>query len=167
MKTTLIGLFSLCLACALIELFTPAGQERGIERHLRLLTGLCLLCALTQPLIDAAESAHDLPDRIRDWMEKQSAVLSPETSDYDARWQREQEELGARAAAVEIGTMLREKFDLTEDTCRVRVSVNDTGDTLTEVTVVLSGRAIWKDTHVMEDFVRKTFGCPCVIYIER
>lgn len=164
------GIFVLCLVCALIEWLSPAGEGDGIARHIRLLTGLCLLSALLRPAMTLADTLRDLPARLEDWLD--AGGFSAPTDDsssgiYSERWQRESEALDKRYAAAQIGAMLREKFSLPENECRVSVTLSESGDAIDEVYVTLSGRAIWQNTHAMEAFVKDTFGCPCVIYVDR
>ena len=43
---------------------------------------------------------------------------------------------------------------------------NENGTAIREVRVALTGKAIWLNTHEMEDYIRKALGCESSIFIE-
>ena len=63
---------------------------------------------------------------------------------------------------------LCKEFAILEDDLRVRVEWAGKDEDLRpqKVTVILSGKAIWKDTGKIEAFVTSLLGCDCVSAIE-
>jgi hypothetical protein len=63
---------------------------------------------------------------------------------------------------------LCEQFDIAEDDLRVSVEWSGEGEKLRpqKVTLLLSGKAIWKDPAKMEGFVSSLLDCDCVSAIE-
>ena len=61
-----------------------------------------------------------------------------------------------------------QKFDVLEDDLRVHVEWAGEGDHLRpqKVTLILSGKAIWKNPAKMEDYVTSLLGCDCASAIE-
>jgi hypothetical protein len=60
------------------------------------------------------------------------------------------------------------EFNIVEDELRVRVEWSGEGENLRpkKVTVILSGKAIWKNPAKIEEYVSSLLGCACVSAIE-
>ncbi len=63
---------------------------------------------------------------------------------------------------------IEKQFGIEAGEVRCLVAWEQEGETLTptRVTVVLSGKAIWKDPHAIEAFVTELLGCDCTTAIE-
>ena len=63
---------------------------------------------------------------------------------------------------------ISQEFDILEDNLRVIVEWTGESENLRpkKVTLILSGKAIWKDTGKMEAYVTSLLGCDCVSAIE-
>lgn len=156
------GVFVLCIVCALVELLSPAGEGGGIARHIKLMSALCVLCVLTQPLLLVAQEWEGIPDRLEEW-------LGPSVENNDEQkeqWEQQSNALTAEYAAIAIHGMLCEQFSMDVADCRVSVRLTEDGTALAHVRVALSGHAIWQDTHRMEAYLTESLACDCTIYIE-
>ena len=65
---------------------------------------------------------------------------------------------------------LYEKFGIANDKCRINVELSDSdGDGIKEprrITVILNGRAIFKDPEAIKKFISELFKCECKCAIE-
>ncbi len=63
---------------------------------------------------------------------------------------------------------LCEQFEIAEDDIRTHVEWSGDGDNLRpkKVTVILSGKAIWKNPAKIEEYVSSLLDCDCVSAIE-
>lgn len=166
MKGYLLGLFTLSVICAAVEWLSPSGEGGGVAGHIRLMSTLCLLCTLIQPLLWLASEWETLPTRLDDWVDRVQGESEASKEHWTRRWQEECQSWSLAWAQEQIGTMLRENFSLERENCRVTVVPDASGETLQEVRIALSGRAIWCDTHAIEAWVEETFGCSAVTYID-
>ncbi|MBE6660959.1 MAG: hypothetical protein E7605_06105 [Ruminococcaceae bacterium] len=166
MKEYIIGLFALALCCAVVELLSPEGEGGGIARHIKLMTGLCLLCVLVTPVVSLLRSGIDLPGRLEAALSDWLAIRDQADKDFSDRWQEEYEQMDAAFASQTIAVMLRDEFSIAEGDVCVEVMPNADQTRISHVRVGLSGRAIWQNTHEIERFIIETFGCECTIYIE-
>ena len=62
--------------------------------------------------------------------------------------------------------MLQDKFLIAAGDVSVEVVPDESQSLISHVRVALSGRAIWQNTHEIEQYIEKTLGCECIIYIE-
>ena len=165
MRQYLMSLFVLALCCAVIELLSPEGEGGGIARHIRLLSGLCLLLVALSPIVSWTEQAASpleaLSSALDDWI-AQSEVSGDA---FKERWEQQSEQIDLSLAAETVAEMIEEHFSLAASDCRVSLKTDGHGQ-LKEVCVALSGRAIWVDAQQIQTMVRKTLGCACTVYIE-
>ncbi len=165
MTQYLMGLFVLGLCCAAVELLAPAGEGGGIARHIKLMSALCLLCVLISPVTTLLRDGESIKDRLENWV-SQWTDGQEMTEDFADRWQTESERLDAAYAGELIAQMLESEFEIAASDVRVELVLAQSGETIDEIRVALTGRAIWVDTHKMEAYIHDTFGCDATIYIE-
>lgn len=165
MRAYLMGLFALALCCATVEILSPAGESGGIARHIKLMSGLCLLCVLAVPVTALITDGDSLPERLRQWSEEWLARGEDADDELAKRWGEECQRLDLAVAAETVAEMLEERFSLASSDCRAELEL-DTEGNIRQIRVVLTGKAIWVNTHEMQDYMESTFGCESVIYIE-
>jgi hypothetical protein len=165
MRQYLMSLFVLALCCAVVELLSPEGEGGGIARHIRLLSGLCLLLFALTPAMSWVEQGRSplgaLSDALDEW------IAQSETSGdaFRERWEQQSEQIDLNVAAETVAEMIEERFSLAASDCRVTLKT-DARNQLEEVCVALSGRAIWIDAQQIQAMVRETLGCACTVYVE-
>ncbi len=164
MRNYLIALLSASLLAALIGVLSPSGEKGALEKHMRLISVLFLICVLIAPAKSALKGLEGLI----------SGDIVPSLPDYGDRPSYEdqmEEALGEASTAyfTEMLTqMLEEQFEIASGEVRCIVAWSEEDGTLkpTQVTVVLSGKAIWKNPQDMESFVEGLLHCPCTSAIE-
>jgi hypothetical protein len=166
MREYIIELFALALCCAVVELLSPEGEGGGIARHIKLMTGLCLLCVLVTPVVSLLSSGIDLPARLEAALSDWLSIRDQADKDFSDRWQEEYEQLDVTFASQTIAGMLQDKFLIAAGDVSVEVVPDESQSLISHVRVALSGRAIWQNTHEIEQYIEKTLGCECIIYIE-
>ncbi|MBQ9131775.1 MAG: hypothetical protein IJX62_04820 [Clostridia bacterium] len=165
MTSYLFSLLAASLAAALIGILSPGGEGSGIGRHLKLLTALFLVAVLISPLQTAVEQiiAFANGDLTLPGLEQ------TDTPDY--REEMDQALTGASKTYITqlLTQTLEQEFSILPGEVRCHILWNDGGqDTLTpnRVTVLLSGKAIWKDPAPIRQFVSDLLGCECRVAIE-
>ncbi len=166
MREYLTGLFVLGVCCCVVELISPAGEGGGIARHIKLMSGLCLLCTLLSPFLWLLQNGETLPEQLKQWVDEWSESGEDTQQDYTDRWQAESEQMDIAYAEQTVASMLQQQFSLAERSCRVEICLNTDHTSIREMRVALSGQAIWINTHDMENYIQTTFGCASTIYIE-
>ena len=164
METYLLSLLTAACMSALIGILTPDGTGGGIARHMRLLISLVLLCLLIAPIRDALSFFKDFA----------SGDLTPPHTDVTDKsdYQTQMEDAlnsSSKLYFIQLLTeMLENGFSIENGDVRCAVRWSESTETLspTRITVILSGRAIWKDPAPIEDFVTSLLGCECVTAIE-
>ena len=164
MQAYLITLIAASMTVTLISLLFPSGERGGLLPYLRLFTALFLLCVLISPIRGAIMSLHDL-------LEGELTVPGIESPPEDPY--REELELAMNAASTEyfaqaLTRMLESRFGIEIGQIRCHVDWRlDSGQlSPSRVTVILSGRAIWKDAGAIEAYVENLLGCECDSAIE-
>ena len=164
MKDYLLTLIAAALIAALVGILSPDGERGGIAKHLKLLTALFLICVLISPLcgiltdlkslMDGTLSIPNLtPDTEDDYRQQMDAALDAATESYFTDM---------------LTQTLESQFSIAKGDIDCRVDWTRDGDQITprRVTVILSGKAIWKDPKPIEEFVSELLGCECQTAIE-
>lgn len=159
MKDYLLTLIAAALVAALVGILSPDGERGGIAKHLKLLTSLFLICVLISPL-------HSVLTGLKDLANGNLSIPNFDVgTEDDYRQQMDAALDGATESYVSdmLTQTLESQFSIAAGDVACRVEWAREGETLTptRVTVILSGKAIWKDPKPIEDFVSELLGCEC------
>lgn len=166
MRGYVIGLFGLAVCCALVELFSPEGEGGGISRHVKMLSGVCLLLVLWTPLSALLRGGGDLPERLANAIENWLSEGEERQEDFSQIWQGEQERLDLMYASETIKQLLIDRFEISDEDITVQVETDETGERMSLVRIALRGQAIWRDTHQMQSYLNEILQCESMIYLE-
>ena len=153
------------IACVI----APEGTRGGIKKHLKLACSLCLLCVLIGPVAGFINNVRDIlsngKDTIMNGLDQEELRDSYE-SIYDKYLESDYGENVGQA----VKSSLSERFGIPEDECRVNVEFADkNGDGVKEpskITVIFSGRSMFRDPKEIKSFVSELFGCECVCAVD-
>ena len=166
MTTYLTTLITASLTISLVTLLSPQGERAGIAKHMRLLTGLFLICLLISPMCRIIEELYNA-----DGGTLQIPGIEQDQPSKDSY--QEQLDQAMRQASTSYFTqmltqMIESQFAISEGNirCTVEWDRNEETSIPKRITVVLSGKAIWKDPREIEAFVTNLIGCECVSAIE-
>ncbi len=164
MKEYILTLIAAALLAALIGILSPDGERGGIARHMRLLVALFMVCTLISPI-------RGLLTGIRHWMDGEGSLFPSEQVlpiDPDTTLEETLENASGTYFTDMLTQAIETTFAIGIGDVRCSVTWNRVDGELSpaRVTVLLSGRAIWKDPDAIEAFVRELLGCECVIAIE-
>ena len=156
---------SLLAAAVLITLFGMLAPEGGISKHLRLLLGLFLVCAVISPL-------SSLIGRIDDW--KNGDVVFPwDKEEAEENYEQQRDEALAQASkdyfVQSLTQMLEREFSISSGyvECRMEWHLTESGEERpSKITVLLSGSAIWTDPQKIQRFVTDLLSCECVVALK-
>lgn len=159
MKIYIISIVAVSLFASALILLAPEGKNGGISKHLRLLTSLCILAIISEPLISFSKNilssnAKDMTHLLTDGLTEtdSESVFFESISDYSASQLDRQ-----------LTRLICEKFSFDDSDVSVTSSYvsTDEGISFSSVTVRLSGLAIFKDPRDVEGFVTALTGLPC------
>ncbi|MBQ8432209.1 MAG: hypothetical protein IJX28_04930 [Clostridia bacterium] len=164
MSSFLYSLVLLALSLGLAELLRPGKEKTTPGNPVKILCSLLLLCALASPLTS-------LLSRLVQWKEQGVQSLLPDvtTSQPPAQALEQALEQTSKAYFTQLLTQtLENEFSIPTGQVRCTVEWTETDGSLrpSRVTVILSGSAVWKDPHAMEDFVSMLLNCECQSAIE-
>lgn len=160
MKDYLYALLTVSLAAALAGILSPEGEKGGILKHIRLLSALLLICVLILPLQSGISYLIALQEEkiaLPEWLEAPVESSQPEL-------QEQLDQLSKEYFSQTLTARLEAQFAIA--TGEVRCIVKWENDSPVLITVVLSGKAIWKDPEAIENFVSGLVGCECQSAIE-
>ena len=166
MKEYFMGLLALCVCICVVELLSPSGEGEGIARHLKLLCALCLLASLISPVRSLLQGDESLLDRLDGLWEEWRAENEDKKEEYRDLWEEQCERIDTAYAEEAIVAMVAQHFSLEQGEIRVEVVTNAQGTGIEEVRVALSGRAVWVNTHEVQDYLGTLLGCESSIWIE-
>ena len=161
-KVYLLSIFATALLITVVDILAPASAS-GLSKHLKLVLSLVFVCVLISPTITLAERLLDFSNG--NW----EFEMEGEIEDH---YSKELQDALDDASKEYFEGMLKEtlckEFSILEDDLRVRVEWAGNNEDLRpqKVTVILSGKAIWKDAGKIEAYVTSLLGCDCVSAID-
>lgn len=146
-------LYAAAVAAVVISVLLAAAPS-GMKDHLRALCALGMICLVCMPLSGLLHALSlgtlEVPE---DW--EQSA----------AEQETGYEQFSKQVLCGQLKLLLEQELGISQSEVQVYAEW-DTEQTLTCVTLVLSGKAIWQDPAPIRDYVQELLGCPCIIAIE-
>ena len=164
MKEYMIALLMLSVCCAVVELLSEGNE--GIGKHIRLMTGICVLCVSIAPIPTWIQRAEAFPSLLEEWLTLHEQSELGDKDYFERRFSQESERIDLSLACETVRDMVCEEFALSAQECRVVLSVDEQGSEITHAYVSLRGQAKWQNTHQIEQYLEKTIGCRSTIYIE-
>lgn len=154
MNAYFLSLLGAALLAALVGMLAPGGASSGLGKHLRLISVLVLFCVIAVPLPGLITKLKDLPSP------------SPESnreSDFELRSQEALDAAGRVYFVRALTGHLERKFGIEqgEIRCAVVWEESDGESRPASVTLILSGRAKWKNPHELETYVSELLDCTC------
>ena len=159
-KTYLLSIFATALLITVVDILAPGG---GLSKHLKLVTSLVFVCILISPSLAFAERLKDFANG--DW---ELAIEGDMEEHYSSELQNALDDATKEYFENMLELTLCKEFDIAEDNLRVAVEWIGDAENLRpqKVTVILSGKAIWKNPAKIEEYVTSLLGCTCVSAIE-
>ena len=159
MREYLNALVCVVLFGGLVRMVAPEG---ALQKYLRLTVALCLVSAITQPLLGSLlqEGGFSFSELL--------FSSESETVNYDEIYNQSLQN-GSKAQAIEIiKAKIYQELSLSEETAEVGASfLSENGIlTLEEVQVTLEGKGVLCDPRDIVSLVNSEWGCPCVVLYE-
>ncbi len=162
MKEYFIALLAAAILASILALLAPDGK---LSLPLKALLSLFLVCALISPIRSLLQTFENLRDGsfVFPWEEE-----APR-EDYEQQKQEALAQASKEYFTQSLTRMLESEFAIAtgEVSCRVQWEETD-GEELhpQQITVLLSGKAIWKDPHTIRTFVSELLECECTVALE-
>ena len=159
-KIYILTIFATALIMTVVDILTPNGAT---ARHLKLLGTLVFVCVLISPTVSLAQKLQDFANG--EWETKFEGEIEDH---YSSQLQNALDDASFAYFEEMLKQTICKEFAITEDDLRVRVEwAGANADAHPQkVTVILSGKAIWKDPAKIEEYVTSLLDCDCVSAIE-
>ncbi len=145
-------LYSLALAAVLVALVCTLVPE-GAVQHAKLLCSLCVIALLVSPVMSLVQAvgqgAWEIPEA---WQEGEG-----EEQDYA--------QFSDALVVGQLQVLLEREQGLPPKECRVLVEWGEDGG-VKAVTLLLSGKAIWRDPDPIIAYVEGLLDCKCKVVLE-
>ena len=160
MKAYILTIFATALIMTVVDILAPNGAT---ARHLKLLGTLVFVCVLISPTVSLAQKLQDFANG--EWETKFEGEIEDH---YSSQLQNALDDASFAYFEEMLKQTICKEFAITEDDLRVRVEwAGANADAHPQkVTVILSGKAIWKDPAKIEGYVTSLLGCDCASAIE-
>ena len=145
-------LYSLALAAVLVALVCTLVPESAVQ-HAKLLCSLCVIALLISPVMSLVQAvgqgAWEIPEA---WQEGEG-----EEQDYA--------QFSDALVVGQLQVLLEREQGLSPKECRILVQWGEDGG-VREVTLLLSGKAIWRDPDPIIAYVEELLDCTCKVVLE-
>lgn len=162
-KTYILSIFATALLITVVDILAPVGSGGGLSKYLKFVSSLVLVCLLISPTVSLAERLLEFANG--DW---ELDIEGDVKGHYSSELQDALDNASKEYFEGMLTKTLCEEFAIAEDDLRVRVEWIGDGENLhpKKVTVILSGKAIWKNPAKIEEYVSSLLDCDCVSAIE-
>lgn len=162
-KAYILSIFATALLITVVDILAPTGTGGGLSRHLKLVSSLVLVCILISPTVSLA-------NKLKGFLNGEWEFAFEEEMDdhYADELQNALDNASREYFEGMLTKTLCEEFAIAESDLRCHVEWSGEGENLRpqKVTVILSGKAIWKNPAKIEEYVSTLLGCDCVSAIE-
>lgn len=158
MREYLLNVIGAALIVGVIGILVPAD---GLKKYVVFIGSLCILGILLSPLNALSDFLGELgTDRLYG-----IADSLYDEKKYDEKYREYMSGIGCEAVADEICRLLCENFSISDSECHVGVTFSGEGEevALGRVTVILSGRSVFRDPYEIEDYLSRLLGCEVVV----
>ncbi|MBQ7391359.1 MAG: stage III sporulation protein AF [Clostridia bacterium] len=162
-KTYMLSIFATALLITVVDILAPTSTGSGLSKHLKLVTSLVFICILISPTVSLAQRLDEIADG--NW----ELDIEGEMEDhYAEELQNALDDASRQYFEGMLKETLCQEFEIAEDNLRVHVEwQNENNDWHPKkVTVILSGKGIWKNPAKIEEYVSSLLDCDCVSAIE-
>ena len=162
-KVYILSIFATAILITVVDILAPTGTGGGLSRHLKLVTSLVFVCILISPTVSLAQRIREFANG--NW---EFDIEEDMEDHYSSQLQDALDNASRDYFEGMLKQTLCEQFAIVEDDLRLRVDWIGDGENLrpTKVTIILSGKAIWKNPEKIEEYVSSLLNCDCVSAIE-
>ncbi len=161
MKEYVFSLVCVSLIAALFTLLCP--EDATLQKGFRFVLVLVIMCAVFLP----SESVKAILDG--SYAENFEGLFGSQDEEFDASHFADSfEKYGAQYVNAQIKKDICAVFNIADSDCRIVSSfgMKDGGLYFEKITIMISGKAVWKDPHAMEDHITENYGCKCDVALE-
>jgi hypothetical protein len=161
MKEYIFSLVCVSLVATVFKILCP--RDATSQKSVRFLISIVIISAIFLPSSRFGELLNT--DYFASFEEMLGSYgEGTDNSDFSESFER----YGAEYVNAEIKKDVCKSFNVSESNCRTVASfeMKEGALCLERISVILSGKAIWKDPHAIEEYVRNTYGCACNVAIE-
>ena len=162
-KAYVLSIFATALLITVVDILAPTGSNSGLSKYLKFVMSLVFVCILISPTISLANRFLEIANG--DW----ELNIEGDVEDYYSSELQDALDNASKDYFEDMLTLtLCKEFDILEDDLRVRVEWTSENENLhpKKVTIILSGKAIWKNPANIEEYVSSLLGCDCVSAID-
>lgn len=162
-KTYMLSIFATALLITVVDILAPSGAGSGLSKHLKLVLSLVFVCVLISPTVSLAEHLFEFAKG--NW---EFGIEEDVENHYAEELQNALDDTSRDYFEGMLTQTLCREFEIAEGDLRTHVAWNNDGENPRpqKVTVILSGKAIWKNPAKIEEYVTSLLGCDCVSAIE-
>ena len=160
-KAYILSIFATAILITVVDILVPSGG--GLSKHLKLVCSLVFICILISPTISLAQKLKDFANG--DW---EFEIAGDADNPYSEEMQNALDSVSLEYFEGMLKQTLCEEFDIAEDDLRLQIEWMGEGLQMhpKKVTIILSGKAIWKNPAKIEGYVTSLLDCDCVSAIE-
>ena len=149
---TAIGVAVVVGVCGML---TPEGETK---KYVRFAGALCLICALTAPIIRAVSQGDTALENI-------FTTLDPEVENYDEIYKNSLAEGAKSNAEAILSERLIKQFNLSADSFDVSLYLTYDGASYSveSAQVTLKSSAVFADPREISEFINGELDCPCYV----
>ncbi|MBQ9079790.1 MAG: stage III sporulation protein AF [Clostridia bacterium] len=161
MREYLMNVIGASLLVGVISILAPEGEGGGLRRYVSFIGALCVLALLISPLGELISYLGGLSEDSFDALTGESEARE----NYENRYNEYLLSLGKENVAVGVIQLLEERFDIPSDECHVKVSAEERDGELyiENVTVILSGKSLFRNPYEIEKYISELLGCECTV----
>ena len=158
--------FTIIAVSVAVGFFLTLTPERGgIDKYVRLIGMLIILCALVSPIGKLLQSVDDdFFDDLRDEL----ISHKQESENYDEIFREYLEKFSLTDIKSTIVNMLNKEFNIPENELQINITTDivEGVPMIKNVQILLSGNSIFQNPYKIEEFIKNSLACDCQVLIK-
>lgn len=157
------SIIAVSLLCGVIEALAP--HTSGLDRHVRRIGLLIILCIALSPLSDLIGS---ISDGLLDDLKNEISGKDEMSEDYRERLNEYLNNYSAELLKGELYGILSERFSIPQEECEIILEPEYANGQycVAKVVILLSGGSIFKNPYNIEDYIADLLSCKCEVLIK-
>lgn len=158
--------FTIIAVSVAVGFFLALTPERGgIDKYVRLIGMLIILCAMVSPIGKLLQSVDDdFFDDLRDEL----ISHKQESENYDEIFREYLEKFSLNDIKSTIVNMLNKEFNIPENELQINITTDivEGVPMIKNLQILLSGNSIFQNPYKIEEFIKNSLACDCQVLIK-
>lgn len=166
MKDYIISVIIVSVCSGFATRIIPENSNSGTGKSIKFLCMLCVVSTLILPLAPALKNYSSIKSLVDSFLSVLDFEYDSTSEDYENMFNQSLNNVTTECVEDSVKKLLNEKFNISFDNMSVKAEIfahKDGKYYISQITVILSDNAVWKNPYRIEELIKSTYGCDCIV----